>query len=391
MTDLVPASGTGAARRGIQSERIIPSWIPLFQGTQHVNYRSPDGHIHELWWSYPGGWQYCDLTSAIGGSLAAGRPVGYSFRDQSTQHVVYTVGDGFIHELWWDDTAGWHENDLTLSTHAPSMAGDAVAAYTLEDDGTQHVIYYGDNDGHVHELWWTIQTGWHPSDLTVRAGGPNAVDVPAGCALEADGTQHVFYRSADGHVNELKWENSAWTHLDLTAHVPGTPSAEGALSSYAYEPSGSLHVAFRGADGHVHELVKPAQGQWYQMDWTAGAPGQAPDVVGDPAAYAFEREGTRHVMYRSIDLHVNELWFFIDNQMIQHNDLTVQADGPVAAGSLAAYAYNDQNTQHVFYRTEPGHIHELWRDIHGWHDHDLFDVANSSPALAVSDPDAYLF
>ena len=72
------------------------------QGTQHVNYRGTDNHIHELWWDNTG-WHHNDLSNAAGGApTAAGDPAGYMFDAQATQHVVYRGTDNHIHELWWN-------------------------------------------------------------------------------------------------------------------------------------------------------------------------------------------------------------------------------------------------------------------------------------------------
>jgi hypothetical protein len=70
------------------------------QGTQHVDYRGSDTHIHELWWD-SNGWHTNDLTASTGATAAAGDPAGYMFDAQDTQHVVYRGNDNHIHELWW--------------------------------------------------------------------------------------------------------------------------------------------------------------------------------------------------------------------------------------------------------------------------------------------------
>ena len=384
MTDPIGTSGPGQAR---QHDPITPHSVPLFQGTQHVNFRSHNGHVHELWWNASGGWHHCDLTAHVGASLAAGRPVGYSFRDQSTQHVVYSVGDGFIHELRWDAN-GWHETDLTVTAGGPPAAGDSVAAYPFEGQGTQHVIYPGDLDGHVHELWWNVQEGWHHHDLTVDGGGPNAVDVPSAYATEYDDTQHVSYRSADGHVHELLWESQFWQHRELTV-ATSAPAAVSRLASYPYEPAGTLHVDFRAGDGHMHELFYRGGAGWQHIDLSALA--GAPESVGAPASYAFEDQGTLHVVYRDTDLHVRELWSRVIDGLWHDNDLTIAAGAPTTAdGELAGYANNDQDTQHVYYRAGDGHIYELWWNASGgWHHNDL--TARTGAPLAESDPTAYLF
>jgi hypothetical protein len=96
-------------------------------------------------------WHRADLTAVTGAPVAAGDPVGYMFDAQGTQHVDYRGSDGHIHELWWGSN-GWSHADLTAVTGAPVAAGDPVG-YMFDAQGTQHVDCRG-LDGHIHELWW---------------------------------------------------------------------------------------------------------------------------------------------------------------------------------------------------------------------------------------------
>ncbi|CNL07712.1 Uncharacterised protein [Mycobacterium tuberculosis] len=61
------------------------------------------------------------------------------------------VDDNKFDELWWDRN-GWHLDDLTAATGAPVSGGNGPIGYVV--DGTQHVMYAGRNDKHIHELWW---------------------------------------------------------------------------------------------------------------------------------------------------------------------------------------------------------------------------------------------
>ena len=85
---------------------------------------------------------------------AMARPACYVFDAQGTQHVAYFgANDAHVHELWWDIN-GWHRNDLTAATGAPQAAGGSgPAGYVFGAQGTQHVVYVG-NDAHIYELWW---------------------------------------------------------------------------------------------------------------------------------------------------------------------------------------------------------------------------------------------
>jgi hypothetical protein len=161
--------------------------------------------VEKLTWSKQMGWHHNDLTVAAGAPLPSVDEgiSAYAFEDQGTQHVIYFGQDDHIRELWWDNN-GWHHNDLTVAAGAP-LPSENISAYPFEDQGTQHVIYFG-QDFHIQELWWD-NAGWHHNDLTVAAGAPlPGVDQGmSGYAFEDQGTQHVIYVGQDLHINELWW------------------------------------------------------------------------------------------------------------------------------------------------------------------------------------------
>ena len=319
------------------------------QGTQHVNYRGADSHIHELWWNNAG-WHHNDLTAAAGGAPAAGFPTAYMFDAQVTQHVDCRGTDNHIHELWWNN-AGWHTNDLTAAASgAPAAAGDP-AGYMFIAQGTQHVVYRA-ADNHIHELWWD-NTGWHHNDLSAAASAPAAAGNPCGYVFAAQNTEHVDYLGTDKHIHELWWDG-AWHHNDLTA-AAGAPIAAGNPDGYMFDAQGTQHVNYRGTDNHIHELWWDNSG-WHHNDLTTAA--GAPLSAGDPAAYMFVAQGTQHVDYRGTDNHIHELWW--DSTGWHHNDLSAAASAPAAASDPAGYVFAAQNTQHVDYLGTDQHIHELW-------------------------------
>ena len=199
------------------------------QGTEHVVYRGFDNHVHELR-KDASGWHHGDLTTMTGAPAAAGDPAGYVFEAQGTQHVMYRAANGHVHELWWDATNGWGSGDLTAVTGAPTAAGDP-AAYVFDAEGSQHVIYRAGN-GHLYELWWTAAQGWNQGDLTAAAGSPPAAGDPGAYEFRAEGTQHVIYRTADGHLHEMWWRPGPGNHDgDLTiAARPPKPNAPADLT-----------------------------------------------------------------------------------------------------------------------------------------------------------------
>jgi hypothetical protein len=99
------------------------------EGSQHVIYRAGNGRLYELWWTAAQGWNQGDLTAAAGSPHAAGDPGAYAFRAEGTQHVVYRTADGHLHEMWWRPGPGNHDGDLTIAARPPKP--NAPADLTL--------------------------------------------------------------------------------------------------------------------------------------------------------------------------------------------------------------------------------------------------------------------
>ena len=221
------------------------------RGTQHVNIVDDVvGDIHEFWWDNRG-WHYHNLTGITGAPKSSSSPTGWVFDAQGTQHVTYVGNDQHIHELWWDQSGGWHHHDLTNATGAPdAQINRNTNAYVFAAQGTQHVNYVGVND-HVHELWWDQSGGWHHHDLTNATGAPHTDDEAAGYVLA--GTQHVVFRGVDTHVHELWQDTGAWHHQDLTV-ATGSPPGGGTPTGFGFPAFGTRHVIYRDMNSHVIEL-----------------------------------------------------------------------------------------------------------------------------------------
>jgi hypothetical protein len=115
-------------------------------------------------------------------------------------------------------------------------------------------------------------------------------------------------------------------------------------------------VVYRDAHGHLHELWWDATNGWGGGDLTEVT--GAPTAAGDPAGYAFESQGTQHVLYPVGDGSVYELWWDVTHGWGAGN-LTTVSGAPVSAGDPAGYVFKAQATQHAVYRGPDRHIHEL--------------------------------
>jgi hypothetical protein len=330
-------------------------------------------------------WRATDLTTLLGTSGATGAAAASIFDAQGTQHVVYRDTQDHVVELWWDGTTGWHASDLTIASGAPVAAGDPMA-YVFDAEGTQHVVFRS-ADGHIRELWWGQATGWQSTDLTSRSEAPVASGDPHGYVLDSEGTQHVVYRAADNHVYELWWDSAGgWHAHDLTA-ASGATLADGDPVGYVFKAEATQHVVYRAENGHIQELWWSRASGWQSVDLTAQT--AAPPAIGNPRGYVFESQRTQHITYRAADDHVCELWW--DRATNWHAcDLTHATGGPASAGDPMGYVFETQATQHIVYRDANSHIQELWwRESDGWQvvDH---SVESAAPD-ATGDPCGYVF
>jgi hypothetical protein len=248
-TDLTTAAGAPL------TSNVPEGYFFPTDNSQHIVYLASDNHIHELVGDLFGNaWSENDLSVAAGGELSEGRPTGHIFQARRTQHVIYSGTDNHIHELW-ANISGWHHNDLTAATGAPSTppGGKLARGYVFEAQLTQHIPYPA-VDRHIHELRWDLQ-GWHNDDLNVATGAPEWAPpgFSTGYVFDAEGTEHVTYVGLDDHIHELWRDSSAWHHNDLTA-ATGAPKAASELTGYVYAFEGSQHVVYVGPDNHIIEL-----------------------------------------------------------------------------------------------------------------------------------------
>jgi len=311
-----------------------------------------------------------------GNDLAA-----YYAEDGTTLNVFYRNAEGAIVEL--SRLAGegsgknWQSHDLTAESKAPKAAS-GPAVYTTKGGvtkgSTHHVVYRG-SDNQIHELFRSAEGRWDHKNLSSATKAPNAAGRPVAFASDDPAGQHIVYRTEEGALVDLYRRNdkrdAEWHFNDLTAEA-GAPKAAGNPCGYL-ERAGATgtttthHVIYRSSDGHVHELyVGDRPGKWSHNDLTAEARG--PQAAGDPSAYREQKENVQHVFYRSKEGAVIDLYRSRarDADKKWHsNDLTAEAKAPKAAGHVAAYlesagTVTTTNVQHLVYRNEDGQIHELY-------------------------------
>jgi hypothetical protein len=322
-------------------------------GVYNIAYRDTEGQLHELWRDAQGTTGTTNLTENAGAPLATGNPFAYVDTSRNTEILLYRGGDGTVHSLYWSTGAVGHDN-LSGTAGAPPAAGDPLGYYAAAYD--THNVVYRTRDGHLHSLYWVgVAPVIYGGNLTGAIAAPTAAGDPT-AFINAAGVNIVVYRSEQGDILSIYWADGP-SGLDNLSGVAGTPRAAGDPVAYYTAHDDAHQVVYQGEDGHLYELywvgVAPVAG------WNLTAPSGAPAAVGTPAAYYSAGTNTKHVIYRSADGGLHELWWVPGGGTPGHVDLTAFAEAPPATDRPAAFTVEGPNTQHVVYRGTDQHIYEM--------------------------------
>jgi len=322
-------------------------------GVHNIAYRDTSGRLHELWRDAQGLTGTSNLTQLAGAPTATGNPFALVDTARNTEILLFRSGDGKVRSLYWSTGPVGHD-DLSGTAGAPGAAGDPVGYYFAPGD-TFHVVYRG-TDNHLHELYWFgVAPVGYGGNLTGTIGAPKAAGNPSGF-INAAGVNIVAYRSVDGRILSVYWADGP-SGLDDLSGTAGTPRAAGDPVGY-YTPHDDTHqIVYRGTDNHLYELywpnVAPVAG------WNLTASAGAPPAVGTPSAFYHAPSNVKHVIYRSADGGMHQLWWVPGGGAPTWVNLTSLASAPPAADGPAAFATDTPWLAHAAYRGNNGHIYEI--------------------------------
>jgi hypothetical protein len=294
-SNLTALAGNPAAAAGDPTSFLSPD------GYLVVPYRGTDGEIHSLYWN-TGPVGHDALSRAAGAPRAASNPVGYVSPD-GWHHVIYRRTDGHLEELYWIGQGAPGHGNLTAAAAAPAAVGDP-APY-VNSRTNESIVAYRGTDNRIHTVYWTTGPVGH-DNLSGFAGTPPAAGRPAAYYRANDDSHQVVYRATDGHIYELWWVGYAPVQgWNLTA-AAGAPLAASDPAAYYSAATNTKHVVYRSSDGHLHDLAwTPGGGAPQVADMTREA--MAPDAVDNPTAFTVEAQRTQHVAYRGRDGHLHEI------------------------------------------------------------------------------------
>ena len=140
----------------------------------------------------------------------------------------------------------------------------------------------------------------------------------------------------------------------------------------------------------IHRLQWDVSGGWKYSNLTIESGGNAPNAVGHLTGHIVTEQDSQHIFYRGEDAHIHQLWSNSLNQW-KYSDLTLETNSSNASGSPLSYYFPNQRSQHVFYRGTDNHVHQLfWTKGEGWRRNDITQKSGDAP-LADSDLTGYVF
>jgi hypothetical protein len=228
------------------------------------------------------------------------------------------------------DWLAWQTADGAVLAQGPDRR-----SYPLATAGSVPSLAPGRGAGSCHIATTTgdgavlvSEDGAPPADLTARLGCPRAAGAASAWWWSRESSRHIAYRGADGTINELLDLDGTWYHASLSAHT-GCPAA--ASDPVGYAPGDREHVLFRSVDGSLHELCFD-QGRWLDHDLTAAA--GAPRAVGSPSgAYV---AGQHWIAYRAADGGLHLLRLGGDWRHLALNRLGGASGDPILSGGAEA-------------------------------------------------------
>jgi predicted MPP superfamily phosphohydrolase len=319
----------------------------------NVIYRGPAGSLHELWRT-PTDAGTSNLTELAGAPAAAGRPFAYADTASPLTIVLYRAADGHLHSVYWWLEAARHDN-LTGSIGAPQAGADPSGFFDAA--AARNYVFYRDTHGHLNSLYWVGPEAAHREDWSqLRPEAPLVTGRPSAYRDTVEQISIAVYRGTDGEIHSLYAGLGPVGHDGLSAFV-GLPPSAGEPFAY-FMPSVNVHqIVYRGVDGAIYEIYSVGTAPAAGWSPSASAP-DAPPAVGDPVAYYSAGTNTKHVIYRSADGHLNELWW-VPGAPPAWVDLTIFAAAPTAVEDPTAYTIDGPNSQHVAYRSHDGNVHEI--------------------------------
>jgi hypothetical protein len=319
------------------------SWYTTPENVEHIAYVGADHSIHELFFFIGRDREWrAGVPGAVSDVpvLPGTSPTSWYNTPENVEHIAYVGTDQSIHELFFfiGGDGVWHHTVPGGASDVPVAPGTSPTSWYTTPENVEHIAYVG-ADQRIHELFFlvgpngkwlqgfpggaivdTVNPGSSPASWNTKSGATGrSLD---GYWVGSDNSQHVNYIDLNGYVHELYIHPGAsWVDNNLTAWTSRPPAAVGsALNGYWVGSDNSQHVNYIDSRGHVHELYIHPGAFWVDNDliaWTNGTPAAIGSALH---GYWLSSDNSQHVNYIDDGGHVHELYihpgaFWADNDL----------------------------------------------------------------------------
>jgi len=355
------------------------------QKINHVYYRSTSNQLVAIYYTREPGWAHSNQSEKYNVPPANGTPAAFVYDVNNSQNIIFRGQDGNMYSLYFIRADGWKCDNITELSRAPGPASDP-STYTYHVSNTQHVVYRS-NDNHIQQLY-SVEVGkWLSADMTAKLGAPPAAGRPSAYVYTMNNSQNIVYRGQDGQIYSMVYTKDAgWKNVNLTG-IAGGPLAGGDPTCYTFQLFNTQHVIYRGQDNHIYQLYADQTAQWKVVNMTQKV--GAPLAVGMQTSFADPYQDSQNLVYRGQDGHIHTIYYTREPGW-KHMNLSASTGSPQAAGDPFGYTFDLFKTQHIVYRTGQGHLIQLYSGkIGDWLSSDL--TADTNAPLAASDTACYSY
>lgn len=281
-------------------------------------------------------------------------------------------GPTVVTDDWLNPFSGWGTRiDLAAPGSCSSTAlaltggGAALLASAVHPDSRADVEGIRNTLRTAGNYDWVDDSGDGDHEPLLDVGDAVAFDPDL---LEIRTTQHVFYRGANGQLNQYGVSTSGVTHTQLGygGHMNGDPSAVVSLDGK------KRYVFYKDATGQLHQY-------WEQgAIWNHSVHGGMNHMGGNPAAIVGP-DGTRHVFYRGANGQLNQYTFGPSGET--HTQLGYA--GHMIGDPTAVLGHDGR--RYVFYQDATGQLHQYWEQGAEWNHsvHGELGHATGAPAITL--------
>ncbi len=212
---------------------------------------------------------------------------------------------------------------------------------------------------------------------------------PACMVDETTGTLHVVFSTESGRIQELTYNGTSWTSLDLSAQAAVAYASLGTSPRiFSHPDTGERFVVFTGDNRRLY-LLRSNTGTWSSIDLSSQAAVDWADLDAEPFGFIHPVTTYLHVVFSTESGRIQELTY--DGNYWTSLDLSAQASVPYASLGTSPVAFpNPQSTERFVVFNGNGRIQLLRSNTGTWSSLDVSAQAAVDYADLDSSPFGYI-